>query len=1532
MKNTLKSISILITLTLLFTFSSIAQQYCTSKAQFGDYEYISKVSIATINNQSQSGLYQDFTASLKATLYISENYTLSIITEKYSTSDILDVFVDWNNDKLFSANEKLPVVFTGVASKQGTVNYKLTIPQTATKAETRMRIVLYDNASGHSNYSIGCGDFEYGEVEDYLVEIKAIETAPEVDFFGDATSVFMEGVVQFTDNSKLAPTQWKWDFAPSSIEFLESTSENSQNPVVKFLEASKYSVSLTASNSIGSSTKTKTDYITVKNFSAPKNLEATTEGAHVNLKWDIPNVPAWHSYINDVSECMSVIYSETERGTFYDDDFLPFSFPVTINKLSTFFYLSDNLPWTDNQFKYKIYKYSDNSLIFESPTLTGQHLKENIFELPSSITINEPFIVAIATVAADGTPSNLAKKVKPNECHTLLWNSETNKWEVFADSNSAYELYTRIYIGHDASRVVQLKDYIPIQFPLFSGIIDRFVGSANPMGATSSNSILSGYKIFRNSVEVGSINTPSQTNFVETGVPDGAYTYTVKALYNPSGISPNSNSVNITVDNSNPEIQLLYNVNEIINNSSFNVPSNVDINSSREMTYTIKNEGRGALTIGEVTTNNTMFTVVQQPLQSLVGGAETTFTVKFQPTSDGPHYCIVNIPTNDQNENPFTFNLKGIGGQDRWSYMLYLYEDAQGLDGDKDFNEWEVAGSVPGEVNYLVLYDSNDDTRDGIWYVKKDSNGFNRTLVSEKLTTQVDPNMSSQTTLRNYLMWVKDHYPAQHYGLTVWDHGDGIFKSSESSNKGIEKGFVGTMKLWQMSSAVKDFTEAVGKKIEIIGFDVCLLGQIETAYQFKDYANYVIASELTEPGDGWDYTRGFQTLSENSNLKADTLAKTICKTYKEAYSQGGSSYVTSSTQAVYSTEMLKSQLIPSLNSFSDSLIKYIPNYKSLIRSARDRAWVAPHPTNGVSNPEHHDLGHFLKNIIATAELPTSLKASAQSTLISYDKTVIRHDYSGGECAAATGMKIWMPDGIMDAGTTTNYYTKPDIFLKFGETRWPEFLKVYQNPPATAKPFAKFSLSSSEIAIGNNITLTDNSLQSPNKWSWNVIPSDSVEFVNSTTSESQNPVVKFKGAGYYSIALTVQNSIGSDDTLSTLAIKVVQPTIDVPGNLTGSVASKDVNLNWGSVVEFSDDNFDSYAPFSLTFGSWKQVDEDKKVTYGINGFTFENSGYTGSFITFDGTKTTPAISGWNTPSGTQAIACFDIATPPNNDWLISAKVNVKTGNVLSFYGCSITDTYGLERIQVGISTTGREIADFTKITPSPYVEVPKTWTKFQYDLSAYVGKDIYFCIHVVSNDAWALFLDNMHVGAPLSKDINLSTFDLPESVIRQIRVWKSSQSPVSSDAISKTGTLLYRNGQKVADLNSSATTYLDENLGVGKYSYYVQDIYSTSTLTKYSTPSNVLKIEVGTTGIKDNTIKGKLVIYPNPGRSQFNVNIPEGTKNGTLKVYDLLGTLRFSQLYSESGLQQLMLPQIASGVYVVVYEGGTQVLATKLIVK
>lgn len=86
--------------------------------------------------------------------------------------------------------------------------------------------------------------------------------APVADFSGNPTSGFAPLAVSFSDLSTNSPTSWAWDFG-------DGGSSTAQNPSYTFATAGTYTVSLTATNSSGSNTMTKTGYITVNTCTAP---------------------------------------------------------------------------------------------------------------------------------------------------------------------------------------------------------------------------------------------------------------------------------------------------------------------------------------------------------------------------------------------------------------------------------------------------------------------------------------------------------------------------------------------------------------------------------------------------------------------------------------------------------------------------------------------------------------------------------------------------------------------------------------------------------------------------------------------------------------------------------------------------------------------------------------------------------------------------------------------------------------------------------------------------------------------------------------------------------------------------------------------------------------------------------------------------------------------------------------------------------------------------------------------------------------
>ena len=175
-----------------------------------------------------------------------------------------------------------------------------------------------------------------------------------------------------------------------------------------------------------------------------------------------------------------------------------------------------------------------------------------------------------------------------------------------------------------------------------------------------------------------------------------------------------------------------------------------------------------------------------------------------------------------------------------------------------------------------------------------------------------------------------------------------------------------------------------------------------------------------------------------------------------------------------------------------------------------------------------------------------------------------------------------------------------------------------------------------------------------------------------------------------------------------------------------------------------DDFESYADFSLTFAPWTTADVDQSATYGFETNTFPNMYSPMAFLVFNPGATTPAITDpdLQAHSGSKFAACFASTVPPNNDWLISPAITLGTNSSVSFWVKSFTDLYGLERYKVGVSTTNTNPGSFTIISGPNYLEAPVAdWQQKILDLNSYNGQTVYIGIQCVSNDAFVFMVDD-----------------------------------------------------------------------------------------------------------------------------------------------------------------------------------------------
>ena len=127
--------------------------------------------------------------------------------------------------------------------------------------------------------------------------------------------------------------------------------------------------------------------------------------------------------------------------------------------------------------------------------------------------------------------------------------------------------------------------------------------------------------------------------------------------------------------------------------------------------------------------------------------------------------------------------------------------------------------------------------------------------------------MTSPETLAGFIKYCNTNYPANRNELILWDHGGG----SVSGYGYDEKSGSGSMTL----AGIRKALENGGVKFDFIGFDACLMATAENALMLDDYADYLIASEETEPGVGWFYTNWVSALGSNTSMPTLEIGKNI---------------------------------------------------------------------------------------------------------------------------------------------------------------------------------------------------------------------------------------------------------------------------------------------------------------------------------------------------------------------------------------------------------------------------------------------------------------------------------------------------------------------------------------------------------------------------------------------------------------------------------------------------------------------------------
>ena len=423
-----------------------------------------------------------------------------------------------------------------------------------------------------------------------------------------------------------------------------------------------------------------------------------------------------------------------------------------------------------------------------------------------------------------------------------------------------------------------------------------------------------------------------------------------------------------------------------------------------------------------------------------------------------------------------------------WTILLYQDADDEMLEQDIliDFNEAEVIGSSD-EVNIVAQVDRFDGGYDGMgdwtstkrFYVTQDSDLEN--IGSEELDDLGETNMADSQTLVDFIVWAVDNFPAQKYALIMSDHGAGWPGGWNDPDPGglgpdavavAELFGVDGMWLMELDQALGEARDQTGlDKFDLIGFDACLMSQLEVFSAVAPHGRYSVASQELEPGVGWAYAGFLQQLTDNPAMSGADLAAAIVSTYIDGDARvvddnarramlessfGGSEASAEELASFLGQDVTLTAVdlaeIPTVNAAVDNLaaalIAIDPN---AVAEARAYAQSFESVFGEEMPSPYIDLFNFIQLVVQFSG-DADVTAAAEEVAAALNQAIIAEKH-GPERPGATGITIHFPTSELHSIADDVGYTT--VAARFAdESQWDEFLAAFHSGATFSRPQAE----------------------------------------------------------------------------------------------------------------------------------------------------------------------------------------------------------------------------------------------------------------------------------------------------------------------------------------------------------------------------------------------------------------------------------------------------------------------------------------------
>ena len=368
----------------------------------------------------------------------------------------------------------------------------------------------------------------------------------------------------------------------------------------------------------------------------------------------------------------------------------------------------------------------------------------------------------------------------------------------------------------------------------------------------------------------------------------------------------------------------------------------------------------------------------------------------------------------------FSHNNNKPQGPKEWTVMVFMNgKNDLEVAGLYNLNKMELVGSS-AQLNVVTETgrmngQENDVTFDGNWtgsrryYVTKDGN---EDKVKSKLMQSFEKvDMGDYKQLVDFAKWGMKNYPAKHYSLIIWNHGSGWVTSKGISYDFETKNHISTPEL---GAAMRE----IGK-VDILGYDACLMQMAELLYEVNGYADYVVGSEETVPGLGFPYDTMLPSFTANRNSEA--IVADMIGAYDGFYASKGKAVTLSAVRMSALPDFMTA-----FNSWTDAILASDKKAEIKGKALGAKAYAYK------DNKDLYEVARLAAEIDPQGQVAAAGRALQDSLT---GKLIIRnmaYKEGSGRDAASHGLAIYLP--------AKGYDVKYDQLAWAGATRWDELLK------------------------------------------------------------------------------------------------------------------------------------------------------------------------------------------------------------------------------------------------------------------------------------------------------------------------------------------------------------------------------------------------------------------------------------------------------------------------------------------------------------